>query len=67
MTDRRDPTGTADPYDPDPAPVLVPYARFLEHRARRHANAAGPTPSDHPPTADAATTLRPAHTAWKQS
>ena len=67
MTDTRDATEKADPQDPNPAPVFVPYARFLEHRARRRANAAGPMPTDHPPTADAAATLRPADTVWKQS
>jgi hypothetical protein len=67
MTGTRDAADTADPHDPDPAPVLVPYARFLEHRARRHANAAGLAPTDQPPTADAAATPRPADTVRKQS
>jgi hypothetical protein len=67
MTDTRDGSETADPHDPDTAPVVVPYARFLEHRARRHANAAGSMPTDRPPAADAAATLRPADTVWKKS
>jgi len=67
MTDTRDATEKADPQGANPSPVFVSYARFLEHRARRQANAAGPTPTDRPPAADAAATLRPADTVWKKS
>jgi len=66
MTDTRDATEKADPQGPNPAPVFVSYARFLEHRARRQANAAGSAPTDRPPAADAAATLRPANTVWKK-
>ena len=65
MMSTRDPQG--NPHGPDPAPVLVPYARFLEHRAWRHPSDAGLAPTDQPPTADAAATPRPADTVWKQS
>jgi len=64
MTDTRD---AADPDNLDPVPVVVPYARFLECRARRHPIAAGLAPTDQPPTGDAAATPRPANRVWKQS